>query len=234
MLESNNVGWSVALRGSIIKSSFDSRLLREKHTRVGGASVAGEGYVGTSTQRIGLEAIMIPRNVQKVVDEVKLAESIDDVFQLYAVARERLNDVGNSRWIGEYGFRIAAPADAQNMRQNLDLCQDLNLTCAPRLVEIIEIPDQTTVVVLMLSDGAGLPPRPITREDSISPEIVERYVDSVRRLGERGFVNIVSTHTSEWLLHPTSGDIILEDWSALWPASKSQVAGAIKEIQSYF
>jgi hypothetical protein len=217
---------------------FDSRPFRENHALGGGAPVGGEDYLDSSAEGISQGATMRPINVQQVIDGLKLAESIDEVFQVYAAAKEPLNEMqlvgDNSRWIGEYGFRIAAPADAQNMRQNLNLCQELNLTCAPRLVEIIEIPDQTAVVVLMLPGGAGRLPRQVTREDSISPAIVKRYVDSVGRLGERGFVNIVSTHTEEWLLHPISGDIILEDWSCLWSASKSAVAGAIKEIESYF
>jgi hypothetical protein len=219
-------------------SDFSDRSSQNRHRPGGNVSVLSQDDGNSAEQVISLGATMIPKKIQQVIDGLKLAESSAEVFQVFDMAEEQLKEMcligGTSRWIGEYGFRRATPAAAEKMRQNIDLCQERGITCAPRLVETIVIPDKTAVVVLMLPGGGGAPPHLVTRGDAISPEVVEQYVDNVRRLGEQGFVNVVSTDPGKWLIHPDSRDIILEDWSSLWPATKEEVSAVIKEIRSYF
>jgi hypothetical protein len=217
---------------------FSDRSSQNRHRSDGDLPVLSEEDVNSATQFSSLGATTIPIKVKQVISALKLAESSADVFQVFAVAEEQLKEMrligGSSRWIGEYGFRRATPAAAENMRQNLDLCQERGITCAPRLVETIVIPDKTAVVVLMLPGGGAAPPRLLTRGDVISPDVGEQYVENVRRLGELGFVNVVSSDPGKWLIHAASRGIILEDWSSLWPATKEEVSAVIKEIRSYF
>jgi len=172
--------------------------------------------------------------VQQTIDHLITLENFSAAIEyLASLASVRDDFVAVSNLLyrcGDVLFELAMTFTMRNHATGLQKVQHYGTSCAPKLIRYHEYPDQRSCVLVTQVDGIsqsmpvpchGLHWRHVTQESK------HAFLEDVRRTCCAGFVCLACLYTDRWSVVPSTGAIVISDWSKQAHVHSAQAAQAV-------